>query len=204
MNIYEILSKIQGEFAVKKDQKNSFGNYNYRTAEGILSEVKPLLKKYNVCISLKEEILLLNNRFYIKCIATLFKSKEEFIEVFSNAREVEIKKGMDEAQITGGATSYARKYALCGLLAISEDIDDPDNKNDGKDDPDKKPNPPKEPFKANNNHFENSKSKLLEMPDIDKLEEARGKIEKSTFYKEEEKKELLCIITNKINELSKE
>lgn len=121
MTIYEELSRIQKELKAPKNQRNNFGGYNYRSCEDILEAVKPLL---NSCVlTVSDEVVMLDKRFYVKATARLALSKDEFVENTAWAREPEAKKGMDEAQITGATSSYARKYALNGLLAIDDTKD---------------------------------------------------------------------------------
>jgi|TARA_B100001057_G_scaffold495186_1_gene593571 hypothetical protein len=123
------LAMIQGELKAPKGQTNKFGGYSYRSAEDILEAVKPLLKKYNSDLTLSDTIVEVGGRVYVKATARLC-SHEPFAEVETTAyaREAEVKKGMDDAQITGSASSYARKYALNGLFAI-DDTKDPDATN---------------------------------------------------------------------------
>ena len=125
--IHQALINIQGELKAPKSNYNKFGNYAYRSAEDILEALKPLLKKNNCTLTLKDDIILIGDRFYIKAIATLSNEKGS-IEASAMAREDESKKGMDGAQITGSCSSYARKYALNGLFAI-DDTKDPDATN---------------------------------------------------------------------------
>lgn len=117
----EKLFKIQQELKAPKDMKNTFGGYNYRSAESILESVKPLLD--GAILNLTDEIICLgtgdNTRFYIKAIAT-FTDGDFVKSAVGYAREPENKKGMDESQITGTASSYARKYALNGLFCIDD------------------------------------------------------------------------------------
>jgi len=125
------LAQIQKELKAPKDKMNTFGNYRYRSAESILEAVKPILNG-EATILLSDELVMIGNRYYIKATAT-FTSKEESVAVTAYAREEEIKKGMDAAQITGAVSSYARKYALNGLLLI-DDTKDADATNEHKDD----------------------------------------------------------------------
>lgn len=120
------LNEIQQQLRAPKGQRNAFGNYNYRSCEDILEAVKPLLNDCSLTIS--DEIIHLGDRFYVKATAVLFNDKEH-VKVSALARESEIKKGMDSAQVTGAASSYARKYALNGLFAIDDtkDADTKDN-----------------------------------------------------------------------------
>lgn len=124
-----ILTTIQTELKAPKGQTNNFGKYKYRSCEDIMEAVKPILAKHDVWINISDEMIMLGDRFYVKATATL-KNDEKTLETASAyAREAESKKGMDEAQITGAASSYARKYALNGLLAIDDtkDADTQDN-----------------------------------------------------------------------------
>lgn len=122
------LAEIQKKLKAPKNQKNTFGKYNYRSCEDILEAVKPLLGDATLTIS--DEIIMIGDRYYVKATAS-FKSKDETVSVSSYAREAEAKKGMDEAQITGSASSYARKYALNGLFCIDDTKDsDAINKHD--------------------------------------------------------------------------
>lgn len=118
------LIKIQQELNAPKNLFNSFGGYSYRSAESILEAVKPLLKKYNCSLLLGDKIVNVGEFNYVKSTATL-ATQEENVSVTAYAREAKTKKGMDDAQITGSASSYARKYALNGLFAI-DDTKDPD------------------------------------------------------------------------------
>ena len=114
---------IQAELKVPKNQRNTFGNYNYRSCEDILTAVKPLLVKYGDQLHLDDDLVLIGDRFYIKATAK-FKSKDgEITEAHGFAREADSKKGMDASQITGTASSYARKYALNGLFLIDDTKD---------------------------------------------------------------------------------
>lgn len=123
--IVEKLMNIQQELKAPKGQKNTFGNYKYRSCEDILEAVKPLLKKNEVGLVLGDEMIQVGDRYYIKATAMLVdvKDKSDYISNTAYARESETKKGMDESQITGTASSYARKYALNGLFCIDDTKD---------------------------------------------------------------------------------
>ena len=124
MNIYEKLAAVQQELKAPKDKKNTFGGYTYRSAEGILEAVKPVLKKYDSSIILFDTIEATGGRIYVKATAQFVDTKEGGqISVTAFAREAETKRGMDDSQITGTASSYARKYALNGLLLIDDQKD---------------------------------------------------------------------------------
>ena len=126
--MYRLL-EIQQKLKAPKDQYNSYGEYKYRSAEGILDAVKPLLNEQGLILTLTDEIVQFDTRFYVRACAALYdKEGKKIHEVFGMAREAESKKGMDEAQITGAASSYSRKYALNGLFAIN-DVLDPDATN---------------------------------------------------------------------------
>ena len=124
MSINQKLLNIQTELKAPKGQKNKFGNYMYRSCEDILEAVKPLLKENRVTLQLTDDIAFLGDRYYIKATAILKDTEEEaIIENIAYARESETKKGMDDSQITGTASSYARKYALNGLFCIDDTKD---------------------------------------------------------------------------------
>ena len=116
----EKLAKIQATLKAPKGQTNSFGNYKYRSCEDILTAIKPLL---NGCIlTISDEIVAIADRVYVKATATI-SDGEQYRETTAFAREASDKKGMDAAQITGSASSYARKYALNGLFCIDDTKD---------------------------------------------------------------------------------
>ena len=124
MGINEKLMRIQTQIKAPKNLYNSFGKYNYRNAEGICEAVKPFLEKENVSLILVDEMVAIGNRYYLKATARLLDNENnESIEVSAFAREPEQKKGMDESQITGTASSYARKYALNGLFLLDDTKD---------------------------------------------------------------------------------
>lgn len=122
----DLLNRIQKELKAPKGQFNSFGKYKYRNCEDILEAVKPLLGDGTLILS--DEIVQLGDRFYVKATATLCNgdsnpAKRENVSASAFAREALDKKGMDDAQITGAASSYARKYALNGLFCIDDTKD---------------------------------------------------------------------------------
>jgi len=123
-NTVKIMQSIQSELKAPKGQTNKFGGYSYRSAEDILEAVKPLLNKYNCFLTVSDEIVEVGGRVYVKATATVHESHSDSIaSTTAFAREAEVKKGMDDAQITGSASSYARKYALNGLFAIDDTKD---------------------------------------------------------------------------------
>ena len=124
MEFKEKLVAIQTELKAPKDKHNTFGNYNYRSCEGILEAVKPLLKKYGIVLTIRDEIEHIGDRFYIKATAYVEDTESErFYSCSAFAREDDSKKGMDAAQVTGSSSSYARKYALNGLFLIDDTKD---------------------------------------------------------------------------------
>jgi hypothetical protein len=125
MSIYETLSNIQVELKAPKNLYNSFGRYKYRNAESILEAAKPLCAKHGCTLTVSDEVILIGSRYYIKATATVQDKDGNAASTTALAREDETKKGMDGAQITGTASSYARKYALNGLFCI-DDTKDPD------------------------------------------------------------------------------
>ena len=124
LNIKEKLTCIQSELKAPKDQYNSFGKYNYRNAEDIQKALKPLEKKYNVATIIFDTVEAIGGRIYVKATARLIDCESDaFIETTAYAREAETKKGMDDAQVTGATSSYARKYALNGLFMLDDTKD---------------------------------------------------------------------------------
>ena len=151
-NVLKKLFDIQQELKVPKSQRNNFGNYNFRNCEDIMEASKPICKKYNCLLTCSDEIIVIGEhnpylyeekyydkelkkeniktscvgqqRFYVQATATLYDlDSGESISVTAEAREEETKKGMDASQITGASSSYARKYALNGLLQLDDNKD---------------------------------------------------------------------------------
>ena len=125
MTVYKKLFEVQQELKVPKNQRNTFGNYNYRSSEDILEALKPILAKYEADVFLSYKIIVMENLWtYVEATATFVD-----IETGENtcttgyAREAETKKGMDPSQITGSASSYAGKYALNGMFLIDDTKD---------------------------------------------------------------------------------
>lgn len=107
-----------------KGQHNSFGKYDYRSAEDIIEAVKPLLKENGLFLNMSDEVVLVGDRYYIKAtVKVVDVVTGESVQTSALAREAAQKKGMDESQVTGTASSYARKYALNGLFAIDDNRD---------------------------------------------------------------------------------
>lgn len=119
------LNIIQTKLNAPKDKFNKFGNYAYRSAEGILEALKPLLKETKCTLTITDDIELIGDRIYVKATAMLTNEAGDHVSTVAYAREEESKKGMDSAQVTGATSSYARKYALNGLFCI-DDNKDPD------------------------------------------------------------------------------
>lgn len=134
-NLYTELNRIQNELKAPKNQRNNFGNYNYRSAEDILEGYKKVAGETSLVIS--DEIVQIGERYYVKSTAVLSGVTDESntvqISAIAFAREPLSKKGMDEAQITGATSSYARKYAMNALFAIDDtkDADGHDNRSEG-------------------------------------------------------------------------
>lgn len=124
------LLQIQSELKAPKGQFNDYGKYKYRSCEDILEAVKPILKKNNCTLLLSDSLIYVGERYYIKATATLVNAEGKSVSTEAYAREEETKKGMDASQITGASSSYARKYALNGLLCI-DDNKDSDTTNTG-------------------------------------------------------------------------
>ena len=123
---------IQSKLKAPKGQYNSFGKYNYRSCEDILEGVKPLLSEHELVLTIEDSIEMIGDRYYVKATATLSDGTNS-ISTSAYARESLDKKGMDSSQVTGATSSYARKYALNGLLCI-DDTKDADTMNNAKQD----------------------------------------------------------------------
>ena len=130
--MHDKLLKIQTELRVPKNQRNKFGNYDYRSGEDIVEAAKPLCAKEECTLTLSDEMIAVGNHNYIKATAKL-QSGDTSTETYGWAREADAQKGMSDAQITGSTSSYARKYALNGLFAIDDTKDDDHTNTHGKD-----------------------------------------------------------------------
>lgn len=131
------LKEIQSELKAPKGQYNSFGKYKYRSCEDILEAVKPVLAKHGCSLTISDSIELIGDRYYVCATATLLDAdSNNEISVSAYARESLDKKGMDSSQVTGAASSYARKYALNGLFCIDDtkdmDLDEARNQSEAK------------------------------------------------------------------------
>ena len=134
MSANDKLLMVQKDLNAPKSQYNSFGNYSFRSCEDITEAVKPLLEREGLLLQMSDTIEQIGDRYYVKATASVTDVDEgDKIEVNAYAREQKNKKGMDMAQITGAASSYARKYALNGLFAI-DDNKDPDSTNKHRED----------------------------------------------------------------------
>lgn len=188
----ENLNKIQKELKVSKGQFNSFGNYKYRSCEDILEVVKPLLGQTVLTIS--DEMVQLGDRYYVKATVTLTEGVEK-ISVSAYARESLDKKGMDSAQITGAASSYARKYALNGLFCIDDtkDADTQDNSSKAI----------TESHKAVSelNPRQTALKYIEEATTVQELQSLNEKIVKGKTLSNDDKTDLVGIIMNKLDKL---
>lgn len=134
VNVLKKLNMVQDELEAPKNQFNSFGKYHYRSCEDILEGLQPLLAKHGAVVVLSDEIKEVGGRVYVEATATFYDCESgEEISNTASAREAESKKGMDDSQVTGATSSYARKYALNGLFAIDDekDADTRDNSQSG-------------------------------------------------------------------------
>ena len=197
------LLKIQTELKAPKTQFNKFGGYQYRSCEDIVEALKPLQEKYKCVVLLNDELVIIGDRYYIKATATIINEKGDKLSVSALAREPEAKKGMDESQITGSSSSYARKYALNGLFAI-DDTKDADATNTHEVAPKSvKPNP---------TQTQNTKKELLNIEQINDLSElieitktdlsqflAYFKVDKIALVDYEKAKNMLLKKLDKIN-----
>lgn len=189
----EKLQKIQVELKAPKNLFNKFGNYSYRNAEGIQEALKPLEEKYKVMTILSDSIEEIGGRIYVKATAAIYDCESDAsICVFAYAREAETKKGMDDAQVTGATSSYARKYALNGLFLLDDnkDVDSEEYQAQGKPEPNKatskketksktesqtadKPLTDKEMAFLKQRYTGDNLAKLLEFYQIEKIEDIK-------------------------------
>lgn len=156
--LHDRLVEIQSSLKAPKGQYNTFGKYKYRSAEDILEAVKPILRAQNCKLTIMDEIVQVGERIYVKAIATISDGTQS-LSVSAYAREEDEKKGMDASQVTGAASSYARKYALNGLFAI-DDTKDADALNTTKEYTERKKEP--EPRKEDPEPAEPSKPECPE------------------------------------------
>lgn len=124
MNVYEKLMNVQSELRAPKSNYNSFAKFNYRSLEDITEALKPILKKYNATVIMNDSVEIVNDRYYMKSVATFYDCDTgESISNSAYAREAQEKKGMDESQVSGMASSYCRKYCLNGLFLLDDNKD---------------------------------------------------------------------------------
>lgn len=136
--IYELLSEVQAELKAPKDKYNSFGKYHYRSTEGIVEAVKPLLHARGMVLNISDWLEAVGTSVYVIAKATVYDKEGNSISATAGAREAIEQKGMADAQVTGSTSTYARKYALNGLFAI-DDTKDSDDGIEPKKDNDSKP-----------------------------------------------------------------
>ena len=167
--LLEKLSAIQNELKAPKGQYNNFGKYKYRSCEDILEALKPICKKHKTVLKLSDELKQIGERYYVEATAILFDlESENKIETTASAREEETKKGMDGSQITGTASSYARKYALNGLFNID------DTKDADTDEYQKQTNKPiKQPTQKTDINYRDILIKYIKSQDMDFSEVAK-------------------------------
>lgn len=130
--IVKSMASIQSSLKAPKGQTNKFGGYKYRSCEDILEAVKPLLKKHGLVLTITDDMTEVGGRVYVKATASVHNEEGHSILTTGFAREEETKKGMDTSQITGSASSYARKYALNGLFCIDDTKDSDATNNHGR------------------------------------------------------------------------
>ena len=124
MNVYEKLMTVQTKLRAPKGQYNSYGGYSYRSCEDILEALKPLLAEVGAIVNISDEVKLIGDRFYVEATAMFLDCETgDSVVARASAREAQTRKGMDDSQITGAVSSYARKYALNGLFAIDDNKD---------------------------------------------------------------------------------
>jgi hypothetical protein len=159
--LHQTMVILQESIRASKNQYNDFGKFNYRTAEDIIDAAKPFLYIHKLTLIINDEIINMGDRYYVKVTCTI-SNGHEGISNSSVAREAVIKKGMDEAMITGSSISYARKYCLAGLFALADKKDDPDSKNNSHD-PVNDFDPSPAINSLNRNIFANSASETLDI-----------------------------------------
>lgn len=142
------LLQIQKELKVPKSKYNEFSNFYYRSCEDIFNAVKPLCEKNNCILMITDQLELIGDRYYIKATAKLINKDGEMLEATAYAREAENKPKFDEAQVTGSASTYARKYALNGLFLLDDSVDVDSLDNTKKEKPPAKPRAKKTPTKT--------------------------------------------------------
>lgn len=181
------LNEIQQKLKAPKNQKNTFGGYMYRNCEDILEAVKPMLG--SSVLTLTDEVVAIGNKNYVKATANFVELKDgkeiATVEVSAYAREAEEQKGMSPSQITGSASSYARKYALNGLFLI-DDAKDDDTK--------EAPKPTKTPYQSAQDAIKATKNQA-------ELEKVATRVKTSTTFTEKQKADLLVEVDFQAAEL---
>lgn len=134
LSFFQKITIIQTDLYAPKDLKNTFGNYNYRSAESIIASLRPYLRELSLFLEMSDKIVVVGERYYVEATVSLADGLGNRLTAVAYGREQEDKKGMDQAQVTGATSSYARKYALSALLGIcgEEDPDAKDNRDEGK------------------------------------------------------------------------
>lgn len=117
-SIYARLARVQAKLRAPKSEKNQYAGFAYRTAEGIYDAARPLCEAEGLYLNLSEEVKVVGERYYLECTATVYDDAGNSVSTRTPVREAAEKKGLDPAQVSGTAISYARKYAMCGLFAI--------------------------------------------------------------------------------------
>jgi hypothetical protein len=195
--IVESMATIQSSLKAPKGQTNKFGGYKYRSCEDILEAVKPHLQSHSLVLTITDEITEVGGRVYVKATAVVHNKDGHSIQTTGFAREEENKKGMDSSQITGSASSYARKYALNGLFCIDDTKDSDATNNHGRTAPTAKAAPaPKPPVKKAEssglsdeemeqleNYIRNSKNRLAAFQAVDEKHGKRMSIEQNDYLK---------------------
>lgn len=177
--IHTKLNHIQTALKVPKGQRNNFGKYNYRSCEDILQALTPHLEETDTTLMMWDEIESIGDRVYVKSNArlTCCESADEYVVVSAYARESATKKGMDESQMTGAASSYARKYALNGLFAIDDTKDaDATNQHGKTDNTGKSQKTPKIDPKQSKEFFDTLTSRFRKCASVEELDSVKGDI----------------------------
>lgn len=193
MNIYEKLGIIQSKLKAPKGQYNSFGKYKYRSCEDILEAVKPLLTETKTVLSVTDRMEVVGDRIYVRAEAHLNDCEDsgEIITV-AYAREEESKKGMDSSQVTGAASSYARKYALNGLFCI-DDNKDSDSTNIGDKTTGKKAEPAKKTEMISSENVMSIKNIIDKYPESKLMEQIKTRFKVDDIKSLTNEKGLKCL-----------
>lgn len=201
LNLTQKLLNVQRDLKAPKGQFNNFGKYKYRSAEDILEAVKPLNAREGILLTISDEPMFIGDWHYIKATASITDGKDTHI-VTAFARESQVKKGMDDSQITGTASSYARKYALNGMYLIDDtkDADTDEHRNQTN-------NAPRQQEKMASNDqlglLNNKTQELAQLYNMD-INELKGKLGIRQSHTETEFKQLLTRVNDGINKASKQ